>query len=110
MMQCRVWTKFFNIGIDSCDIINNILIMRPPFKLREASRARPSFGGARSAGGASRCLAPWPLKFDIFYSVNIFHDYWIILLIMDPNKNSYVMYLEWKDAWYGQNTKYMECK
>jgi hypothetical protein len=22
---------------------------------------------------------------------------------MDPNKNSYVMYLEWKDAWYGQN-------
>jgi hypothetical protein len=29
---------------------------------------------------------------------------------MDPNKNSYVMYLEWKDAWYGQNTKYMECK
>jgi hypothetical protein len=58
MMQCRVWTKIFNIGIDSCDIINNILIMRPPFKLREASRAGPSFGGARSAGGASRCLAP----------------------------------------------------
>jgi len=54
-----MWSKnCINMNIDSCNGIVDILIMVPPFKLREASKVGLSTGEGGLTGGASWCLEP----------------------------------------------------